>query len=209
MSSSDGRRERLLAAQRRLAQTVVDPTTNPNMIPQLTGQLVAIERRLDRPAGRHRIEDSLPVAQEVSLVDLLAFEHRLRGQIPARRSQPTNEYLDGRNPVFESWKRAGFELSKRSGSVRRSGSREQGSSRRVRSGRDLPVNDLARQLLALRTELPGAAGLLTRGAQALAKAARDEQESACPQCGGQVAQLGRGRPRTYCSSRCRRKAWRG
>lgn len=51
-----------------------------------------------------------------------------------------------------------------------------------------------------------AAGAVRRGARWIAQHPDDPPPSACPTCGAEVTQPGRGRPRVYCSQLCRNRA---
>ena len=74
------------------------------------------------------------------------------------------------------------------------------------------ARDVAHDLLVLAEVLDRRgvlmAGVCRRGARALVEMSAmvgDVDERACPACGGEVTQLPRGRPKIFCSDRCRRR----
>jgi len=79
-----------------------------------------------------------------------------------------------------------------------------------------PPSDVARDLLLLAEVLDQRgslmAGVCRRGARLIVELATkvgDVDERACPTCGGAVTRVPRGRPRVYCSDRCRRRKYGG
>lgn len=69
--------------------------------------------------------------------------------------------------------------------------------------------DLARLLATVAADLDAvgypAAGVVRQGARALAQCGHNHnhQQDGCPGCGSEVPQAERGRPRVWCSQRCR------
>jgi len=77
--------------------------------------------------------------------------------------------------------------------------------------RHAPPAEVARFLVLIATELEHTtaavlAPSLRQVAQWIATGPPRPIEGACPGCGGDIVQRGRGRPRRWCSARCRNRA---
>ena len=102
----------LRLAQAQIVAKLDHPKTPPYSIAPLTNQLRLVERDIARLLAAEEVDEGLPDPDQFGFVTALAYERWPRGQVPPRRTSPT-EYASRQTEIFQSWADAGFELTPR------------------------------------------------------------------------------------------------
>ena len=111
MADSD-RLDHLRLAQRRIVAKLDDPKTPPYSIAPLSNQLRLVEKDIARLTADENVDEGLPDPEYFGFVTALAFERWLRGRSVPPRRRP-NDFADRQGEIFQTWKKAGFELTPR------------------------------------------------------------------------------------------------